>query len=108
MRRRKFVKVRLTGAQRQTLIGPPTPFDPSKVPPGSTAELAAACAQLIADGPLTVVVHDPANRNEAFLSAPIGTGPFKFVAYQKDAVIRYATDAGPLRAPEPGRVRVID
>ena len=25
-----------------------------------------------------------------------------------DAVIRYATDAGPLRAPEPGRVRVID
>ncbi|SED05659.1 Probable endopeptidase cgR_2070 precursor (plasmid) [Tsukamurella tyrosinosolvens] len=42
----KAIYDRLTGAQRQTLIGPPTPFDPSKVPPGSTAELAAVRAAL--------------------------------------------------------------
>ncbi len=42
----KAIYDRLTGAQRQTLIGPPTPFDPSKVPPGSTSELAAVRAAL--------------------------------------------------------------
>lgn len=31
-----------------------------------------------------------AGNMEALNNAPIGTGPFKFVAYQKDAVIRYA------------------
>ncbi len=30
-----------------------------------------------------------ANRKEQFDQAPVGTGPFSFVAYQKDAVIRY-------------------
>ena len=30
---------------------------------------------------------------EMLNQAPIGTGPFSFVAYQKDAVIRYATNA---------------
>ncbi|MCV6823474.1 MULTISPECIES: ABC transporter substrate-binding protein [Halocynthiibacter] len=30
---------------------------------------------------------------EKMNTAPIGTGPFKFVAYQKDAVIRYAANA---------------
>ncbi|AXQ95870.1 ABC transporter substrate-binding protein [Cereibacter azotoformans] len=29
------------------------------------------------------------NRKEDLNNAPVGTGPFKFVAYQKDAVIRY-------------------
>ena len=32
---------------------------------------------------------DAAGTREDFNNAPIGTGPFKFVAYQKDAVIRY-------------------
>ncbi|MET9327078.1 NlpC/P60 family protein [Tsukamurella sp. NPDC003166] len=40
----KAIYDRLTGAQRGSLIGKPTPFDPSKVPPGSTAELAAVRA----------------------------------------------------------------
>jgi len=30
-----------------------------------------------------------ANKKEQFDQAPVGTGPFSFVAYQKDAVIRY-------------------
>ncbi|BDH58092.1 C40 family peptidase [Tsukamurella sp. PLM1] len=42
----KAIYDRLTGAQRGSLIGPPTPFDPSKVPAGSTAELAAVRAAL--------------------------------------------------------------
>ena len=32
---------------------------------------------------------DKAGKKEEFNNAPIGTGPFRFVAYQKDAVIRY-------------------
>lgn len=32
-------------------------------------------------------------------TAPIGTGPFSFVAYQKDAVIRYAANADYWKAP---------
>lgn len=35
---------------------------------------------------------DAAGRKEDFNNAPIGTGPFTFVAYQKDAVIRYAAN----------------
>ncbi|MFD2174805.1 ABC transporter substrate-binding protein [Rhodobacter lacus] len=35
-------------------------------------------------------VLDKAGRREDMNNLPIGTGPFKFVAYQKDAVIRYA------------------
>lgn len=42
----KAIYDRLTGAQRQSLIGRPTPFDPSKVPAGSTAELAAVRSAL--------------------------------------------------------------
>lgn len=42
----KAIYDRLTGAQRGSLVGPPTPFDPSKVPPGSTAELGAVRAAL--------------------------------------------------------------
>ena len=34
-----------------------------------------------------------ANDKEDFNNLPIGTGPFKFVAYQKDAVIRYQKNA---------------
>lgn len=30
------------------------------------------------------------NRKQDFNNIPVGTGPFKFVAYQKDAIIRYA------------------
>lgn len=36
---------------------------------------------------------DAAGTREDFNNNPIGTGPFKFVAYQKDAVIRYAKNA---------------
>lgn len=36
---------------------------------------------------------DAAGTREDFNNAPIGTGPFVFVAYQKDAVIRYAKNA---------------
>ncbi len=36
---------------------------------------------------------DAAGKKEDLNQAPIGTGPFKFVAYQKDAVIRYAANA---------------
>lgn len=32
---------------------------------------------------------DKSNRKEQFDQFPVGTGPFSFVAYQKDAVIRY-------------------
>lgn len=42
----KAIFDRLSGAQRGSLIGPPVPFDPAKVPPGSTAELAAVRAAL--------------------------------------------------------------
>ena len=35
-------------------------------------------------------VLDKAGRREDLNNLPVGTGPFKFVAYQKDAVIRYA------------------
>lgn len=38
-------------------------------------------------------VLEAAGRKEDFNNAPIGTGPFQFVAYQKDAVIRYAANA---------------
>ena len=38
-------------------------------------------------------VLDAAGTKEDMNNAPIGTGPFKFVAYQKDAVIRYAKNA---------------
>ncbi len=36
---------------------------------------------------------------EKLNTAPIGTGPFSFVAYQKDAVIRYAQNADYWKAP---------
>ena len=36
---------------------------------------------------------EAAGTKEDFNNLPIGTGPFKFVAYQKDAVIRYAKNA---------------
>lgn len=36
---------------------------------------------------------DAAGRREDFNNVPVGTGPFKFVAYQKDAVIRYQANA---------------
>ncbi|RCW88914.1 ABC transporter substrate-binding protein [Paracoccus lutimaris] len=36
---------------------------------------------------------DKAGTKEDLNNAPIGTGPFKFVAYQKDAVIRYQKNA---------------
>ncbi|MDS7594123.1 ABC transporter substrate-binding protein [Agrobacterium tumefaciens] len=36
---------------------------------------------------------DKAGTKEDFNNLPIGTGPFKFVAYQKDAVIRYQKNA---------------
>ncbi len=36
---------------------------------------------------------DAAGTREDLNNLPIGTGPFKFVAYQKDAVIRYAKNA---------------
>ena len=36
---------------------------------------------------------DAAGRREDFNNIPVGTGPFKFVAYQKDAVIRYQKNA---------------
>ncbi|MBT0778673.1 MULTISPECIES: ABC transporter substrate-binding protein [Paracoccus] len=36
---------------------------------------------------------DAAGTREDLNNAPIGTGPFKFVAYQKDAVIRYQKNA---------------
>ncbi|MFN3723179.1 MAG: ABC transporter substrate-binding protein [Paracoccaceae bacterium] len=38
-------------------------------------------------------VLDAAGTREDLNNAPIGTGPFTFVAYQKDAVIRYAKNA---------------
>jgi len=34
------------------------------------------------------------NRKEQFDQIPVGTGPFQFVAYQKDAVIRYKANPG--------------
>lgn len=37
---------------------------------------------------------EAAGTKEDFNNLPIGTGPFKFVADQKDAVIRYARNAG--------------
>lgn len=36
---------------------------------------------------------DAAGRREDFNNVPVGTGPFRFVAYQKDAVIRYQANA---------------
>jgi dipeptide transport system substrate-binding protein len=38
-------------------------------------------------------VLDAAGTREDLNNMPIGTGPFTFVAYQKDAVIRYAKNA---------------
>jgi dipeptide transport system substrate-binding protein len=35
-----------------------------------------------------------ANKKEQFDQVPVGTGPFSFVAYQKDAVIRYKANKG--------------
>jgi dipeptide transport system substrate-binding protein len=35
-----------------------------------------------------------ANKKEQFDQAPVGTGPFSFVAYQKDAVIRFKANKG--------------
>ncbi|WP_461165958.1 NlpC/P60 family protein [Tsukamurella serpentis] len=42
----KAIYDRLSGSQRASLIGPPTPFDPSKVPAGGTPELGAVRAAL--------------------------------------------------------------
>ncbi|SDK40042.1 ABC transporter substrate-binding protein [Aliiruegeria lutimaris] len=38
---------------------------------------------------------------EQLNQAPVGTGPFKFVAYQKDAVIRYAANPDYWQEPSP-------
>jgi dipeptide transport system substrate-binding protein len=37
---------------------------------------------------------DKAGKKEQFDQVPVGTGPFHFVAYQKDAVIRYKANKG--------------